>query len=192
MAKRSRRSGLREKKTYGYRERDATQRQVFLQQLAVHRSSQIVYLDEAGVDDTEDYPYGYCLESERFHALKLGHRTERISMVAAWCDRQALAPMTFQGHCNTALFEAWVEQFLIPDLAPGQVVVMDNASFHKSQRTQEMIEQAGCQVLLLPPCSPDFNKIEKFWARLKHHLRKTLKEFASLWDAVDDAFRKLS
>ena len=47
--------------------------------------------------------------------------------------------MTFQGHCNTALFEAWVEQFLVPDLAPGQVVVMDNASFHKSQRTQEMI-----------------------------------------------------
>jgi len=152
----------------------------------------VVYLDEAGVDDTEDYPYGYCLESERFHALKLGHRTERISMVAAWCDRQVLAPMTFKGHCNTELFEAWVEQFLVPELCPGQVVVLDNASFHKSQRTQDLIQQAGCQVLFLPPYSPDFNKIEKFWARLKHHLRKTLKEFSNLWDAVDDAFRKLS
>ncbi|MEM1310987.1 MAG: transposase, partial [Cyanobacteria bacterium P01_H01_bin.153] len=105
----------------------------------------MVYLDEAGVDDTEDYPYGDGLESERFHALKLGHRTERIRMAAAWGDRQVLVPMTFQGHCNTALFEAWVEPFLVPDLAPGQVVVMDNASFHQSQRTQNWIQQAGCQ-----------------------------------------------
>ncbi|MEM6522094.1 MAG: transposase, partial [Cyanobacteria bacterium P01_C01_bin.70] len=62
----------------------------------------------------------------------------------------------------TALFEAWVEPFLVPDLAPGQVVVMDNASFHQSQRTQNWIQQAGCQGLFLPPYSPDFNQIEKF------------------------------
>lgn len=183
---------LREKKTYGYRERDSKKRVVFLGQLNAYDPSQLVYLDEAGVDDTEDYPYGYCHYSERFHALKLGHRTERVSMVAAWCQRQVLAPMTFKGHCNTELFEAWVAQFLVPELSPGQVVVMDNASFHKSQRTQELIQQAGCQVLFLPPYSPDFNKIEKFWARLKHHLRKTLNQFSSLWDAVDDAFKKLS
>lgn len=151
-----------------------------------------MYLDEAGVDNTEDYAYGYCPRSERFHALKLGHRMERVSMVAAWCERQVLAPMTFKGHCDTLLFEAWVEQFLVPTLQPGQTVVLDNASFHKSQRTQEMIEQARCRVLFLPPYSPDFNKIEKFWAQLKHHLRKSLNQFANLWDAVDDAFRKLS
>lgn len=87
-----------------------------------------MYLDEAGVDNTEDYAYGYCPRSERFHALKLGHRTERISMVAAGCERQVWAPMTFQGHCDTVLFETWVEQFLVPVLQSGQVVVLDNAS----------------------------------------------------------------
>ena len=183
---------IREKKTYGYRERDEGKRQAFLKALAQFDPSQVVYLDEAGVDDTEDYPYGYCRRSERFQALKLGHRTERVSMVAAWCNRQVLAPMTFKGHCNTTLFEAWVEQFLVPELQPEQVVVLDNASFHQSPRTRELIEQAGCRVLFLAPYSPDFNKIEKFWARLKHHLRKTLKQFDNLWDAVDDAFRKLS
>ena len=100
--------------------------------------------------------------------------------------------MTFKGHCNTTLFEAWVEQFLVPELQPEQVVVLDNASFHQSPRTRELIEQAGCRVLFLAPYSPDFNKIEKFWARLKHQLRKALKQFTNLWDAVDDAFRKLS
>ena len=113
-------------------------------------------------------------------------------MVAGWCNRKVLAPMTFEGYCDTLLFEAWVEQRLVPELSAGQVVVMDNASFHKSQRTQELIEKAGCRVLFLPPYSPDFNKIEKFWARLKNHLRQTISQFSDFWEAVDDAFRTLS
>ncbi|MBD2112566.1 transposase [Nodosilinea sp. FACHB-141] len=113
-------------------------------------------------------------------------------MVAGWRNRTVVTPMTFEGYCNTDLFDAWGERYLVPELSPGQVVVMDNASFHKSHRTQALTEQAGCTFLFLPPYSPDFNKIEKFWARLKHHLRKTLSTFDHLWDAVDDAFKTLS
>lgn len=155
-------------------------------------SHQIVYVDQAGVDDTHDYPYGYGPQGERFYALKLGHRTERISMVAGWCDRQIVAPMTSKGYCNTLLMKGWVEHMLVPVLPPGRVVVMDNASFHKSEPLRELIEQAGCELLLLPPYSPDFNKIEKFWAGLKQYLGQTLALFDCLQDAVDDAFRKLS
>ena len=121
----------------------------------------MVYIDEAGVDDTEDYPYGWNARGERFEALKLGHRTQRISMIAGWCQGEVLAPMTFEGMCNTALVEAWVERFLRLELKPGQVVVMDNASFHKSRTIRELIEQAGCHLVFLPPYSPDLNKIEQ-------------------------------
>ena len=107
-------------------------------------------------------------------------------------NRQIVAPMTFKGYCNTLLFDAWVETMLVPALKPGQVVVIDNTSFHQSARTRELIEQAQCRLLFLPPYSPDLNKIEKFWARLKQYLGKTISHFSSLWDAVDDAFRKLS
>lgn len=158
------------------------------------------------MDDTEDYAYGWCAQQERFHALKLGHRSCRISkelsgriilpekfrMIAGWCNRQVLAPMTFEGYCNTAVVEVWVEQVLVPALKPGQTVVIDNASFHKSLTLRELIEQAGCTVLFLPPYSPDLNKIEKFWARLKHYLRKTMQQFECFWDAVDNPFRSLS
>jgi len=113
-------------------------------------------------------------------------------MTAGWCNRTVVALMTFKGYCDTLWFEAWVEGQLVPQLKPRQVVVMDNASFHKSQRTQELIEQAGCTLLFLPPYSPDLNKIEKFWARLKNHLSKNLTEFDPLWDAVDHVFRQLS
>jgi transposase len=165
---------------------------VFLAQLQTYRCEQLVYVDEAGVDDTEDYAYGWCHQSQRFEADKLGHRTCRISMIAGWCNRRILAPLTFQGYCDTAWVEAWVEQFLVPELQPGQGVVIDNASFHKSSRMRTLIEQAGCTLLFLPAYSPDLSKIEKFWARLKHYLRQTLHQFEHLWDAVDNAFRALS
>jgi len=156
------------KEGYGYRERDEVQQQAFLAHLQTYAPKQLVYIDEAGVDDTEDYAYGWCARSERFEALKLGHRTERISMIAGWCHHQVVAPMTFKGYCDTTLVETWVEQLLVAQLKPGQVVVMDNASFHKASAIRDHIEQAGCILLFLPPSSPDLNKLEKFWARLKH------------------------
>jgi transposase len=180
--------GSLEKKTYRYRERDEAKRQAFLETLAVYASKQVVYLDESGADNTLDYPYGWCHQSQRFEADKLGHRTCRISMIAAWCNGHLLAPMTFKGYCDTTLVETWVEQLLVPALQPGQVVVLDNASFHKSAAIEEMIEAAGCKLLFLPAYSPDLNKIEKFWARLKHWLRKTSHQFEEFWDAVDNAF----
>ena len=79
--------------------------------------------------------------------------------------------MVFNGSCNTQLFESWVEQFLIKELTPNQVVIMDNASFHKSQRTRELIESVGSKLIFLPPYSPDLNPIEKFWASRADGLR---------------------
>lgn len=81
---------------------------------------------------------------------------------------------------------------LVPAWPNGQVVVMDNASFHPSERLRELMEQAGCELLFLPTYSPDFNKLEKFWARPKQHLGQNLVQFNGLQDAVDDTFRKLS
>ena len=75
--------------------------------------------------------------------------------------------MTYKGTCNGKLFEGWVEKFLLPQLKPGQTIIMDNATFHKSKRTKNLIESAGCHLLFLPPYSPDFNPIEQFWAWFK-------------------------
>ena len=55
----------------------------------------------------------------------------------------------------------WVKDFLLAELKPGQVVIMDNAIFHKSQETKKLIQIAGCGVLVLPPYLPDLNPIEQ-------------------------------
>lgn len=82
----------------------------------------------------------------------------------------------------------WIEKFLIPELSPKQVVIMDNATFHKSKKTQELIEKAGCQVIFLPPYSPDFNPIEKYWAWFKAQVRSNIHLFSNLSQTIDYVF----
>ncbi len=70
------------------------------------------------------------------------------------------------------VFEAYVERLLAPSLKPGQVVVMDNLSSQKGGRVSELIEQRGCELVYLPPYSPDFNPIEEAFAKVKGLVRK--------------------
>jgi transposase len=82
----------------------------------------------------------------------------------------------------------WLKQILIPELKPGQVIILDNASFHKSKESLEIIEKAGCEVLFLPPYSPDLNPIEKFWAHFKKRVKEALNLYSSLAEAIDQSF----
>jgi len=177
------------KKTYGYRERDEAKRQAFVAQLSTLPPSQIVYLDESGMDNRDEYGYGWNERSLRFHALKSGRRSGRVNMIAALCHQNLIAPFTVEGACNRTVFETWLETCLLPTLLPGQVVVMDNATFHKGGRIEQLIQDAGCKLLYLPPYSPDLNKIEQCWSWLKSRIRKKLDQFDCLRDAIEDVLR---
>ena len=113
------------------------------------------------MDNRDEYAYGWNQQGERFHALKSGRREGRVNMIAALCDHNLIAPFTVEGACNRTVFETWLETCLLPTLVPGQVVVMDNATFHKGGRIEQLIQNAGCKLLYLPPYSPDLNKIEQ-------------------------------
>ncbi len=146
-------------------------------------------MDEAGIDNRDDYPYGYCEIGQRFHALKSGNRTERVSWIAALRAGSLFAPMTFVGSCNRDLFEPWLTECLLPRLQPGNVIGIDNASFHRSQSIEEIVAQAGCELWYLPPYSPDFNKIEHWWFVLKNWMQQRWEEFERFRDCVDAAFK---
>lgn len=148
----------------------------------------LVYVDESGIDDNQDYPYGYSLKGQRFYALKRGSKKTRISMIAALNQKELKAPMTFEGYCNTRVFEEWLQQGLIPALKQGQTIILDNASFHKSKKIEKIINQAGCELLYLPPYSPDLNAIEHEWFPIKNRIRKNISRFSSFREAVDNAF----
>jgi transposase len=121
-----------------------------------------------------------------------GKRTTRTSIIAGLNIRNPLAPMYFEGYCNTDLVMTWLKAFLIPELEPGQKVVWDNASFHQSPELQELIEAAGCELIYLPAYSPDFNPIEQWWAKLKALIRRLKKHTMTLQQALVQAFQAMS
>jgi transposase len=102
------------------------------------------------------------------------------------------APFVFDGPINRDAFQAYVDQVLVPELRPGDVVVLDNLSSHKGPAVRRAIEVAGASLLYLPPYSPDFNPIENAFAKLKALLRKAAERtVGALWDRIGvllDAF----
>ena len=159
-----------QKKSFLFRERDEAARSEFLNTLAVVAPDKRVYVDEAGVEDTLSYGYGWSEKGSRCRGERLGHRTQRTSVAAAWCQGVVLSPLMFEGYCTSAVIEAWFEQHLIRELQPGQVVILDNASFHRKSRLGEIVATVGCTLLPLPPYSPDLNKIEPLWNTLKSRI----------------------
>ena len=95
------------------------------------------------------------------------------------------APLVLDGPINGAAFLAWVQQFLVPTLAPGDGVVMDNLASHKVAGVKEAIEAAGASLIYLPPYSPDLNPIEMMFSKLKALLRKAAeRSIDALWTKI--------
>ena len=184
--------GLPEKKTYGYRERDEEKRRQFLQDIQKHKPENIVYIDESGIDNREDYGYGWNETGERFYDFKSGKRSLRVSIISGLCQGSLIAPLTFEGSCNRQVFEKWLEEMLIPKLKPGQLVILDNATFHKSEKITQLVTLARCQLTYLPPYSPDLNKIEHYWFPIKNRVRKAEGIIEDFRDRVDQAVRLVS
>ncbi len=86
----------------------------------------------------------------------------------------------------------WLEKILLPLLKPGQVIILDNASFHKSKKNCEIIQKYGCKMLFLPPYSPDLNPIENFWANLKKRVKESISKFANPAEAINQSFIEVS
>ena len=105
--------------------------------------------------------------------------------------KKMIAPLSFEGYTDAAVFNHWLEHCLVPELPPKHTIIIDNASFHKSTRTQQIIEAAGCNIIFLPSYSPDLNPIEKWWAILKKHIRKALKTTKNLSRAIQIAFQNM-
>jgi transposase len=154
-----------------YKERDEIKRAEFNKVISEIPKERIVYIDEAGVDNRIFRAYARAPRGQKIHADIPGKKRERYSMIGGLIKKKFIAPFTFKGGCNSDVFNAWLEQVLIPEIPTGSTIVMDNAAFHKSAATREIIEKSGCHLLFLPTYSPDLNPIEHCWHTLKSRLK---------------------
>lgn len=127
----------------------------------------VVYLDETGFEWSTQRDYGCAPRGQRVYGRRSANSRPRTGLVGALVGGKLSCPMLFEGTCDTVVFNAWLETSLLPHLSKHTLIVMDNATFHKSAKTKELIEQARCRLLFLPPYSPELNPIEKTWANIK-------------------------
>ena len=147
--------------------------------------AQLVFIDETWASTNMARRHGCCRRGQRLRVgVPHGH-WKTTTFVAGLRTTGMVAPMVLDGPINAVAFQAYVEQVLIPELKPGDTVVMDNLGSHKGPQTLAAIEAAGASLLYLPPYSPDFNPIEKAFSKLKSLLRKAAeRSVAGLWDAI--------
>lgn len=108
-----------------------------------------------------------------------------MTFLAALRHDRIDAPCVIDGPINGVLFLAWVQQFLVPTLRPGDLVVLDNLGSHKGKAVRRAIRAAGAHLLFLPPYSPDLNPIEMVFAKLKTLLRRAdERSIAAVWHRI--------
>lgn len=135
-------------------------------------AERFVFVDECSTNIALSPIYARAPRGERALGKAPRNWGKNISLICA-IDAQGVKPsMSVEGAVDGEAFEAYVEHFLVPKLKRGQVVVMDNLSVHKSKRVQWLVEESGCELVFLPPYSPDFNPIEETFSKVKGTLRK--------------------
>jgi transposase len=155
--------------------------------------SRLVFLDESGVKTNMTRLYGRAIKGERCHDKAPDGRWETVTVLSSIRLDGETESVVFDGATDRKMFDAYIEEILAPSLRPGDIVVMDNLSAHKSEKARELVESKSAICLFLPAYSPDFNPIEKMWSKVKQVLRglkaRTREE---LFDAVAKALNMVT
>jgi transposase len=131
-----------------------------------------VFVDECSSNTSLAPLYGWAHKGERAHQKAPRNWEKNITLLSSISKERGMgASLVVEGSTNGTVFQTYLEEVLLPTLGRGQVVVMDNLSAHKGERVRELIEGKGCELLYLPPYSPDFNPIEQAFSKLKSYLR---------------------
>jgi transposase len=163
----------RSKKVLFAAERDEAVRAAWWDEVQRLDPTQLVFVDESGTNLAMTPRSGRAPRGQRVVGTAPRNHGPNTTLLAALSQDGITAAMTLEGAADRAAFEVFVAQVLVPELRPGQTVIWDNLSVHKSAPAQQLIAAAGCQVRFLPPYSPDFAPIEQAFSKLKTVLRRT-------------------
>lgn len=155
--------------------------------------ARLIFVDETWTKTNMTRLRGRAPRGERLiEKVPHGH-WKTTTLIAALGIEGMRCSTVVDGAVNADVFEAFVEQVLVPDLREGDIVVMDNLSSHKRSRTRQSIESAGAELLYLPPYSPDLNPIEMIFAKLKQLLRSlACRSGELLWSIMQSVLDQVS
>ncbi len=132
----------------------------------------LVFIDETWTKTNMAPLRGWAPRGRRLKAKVPHGRWKTMTFLAALRHDRIDAPWLLDGPIDGTSFQSYVENALVPTLAPGDIVIMDNLGSHKGKAVRKAIRGAGAKLFFLPKYSPDFNPIEQVFSKLKHLLRK--------------------
>jgi transposase len=180
----------RKKASRGASERDEWLRAAWRVLLALALDARrLVFVDEMGSNITLAPLYAYAPKGERAYSKVPHNRGKNITLLASMTFDKGMGEcMVIEGSTTAAVFESYVENFLVPMLKEGQVVILDNLKAHKGDRVRQLIEGRGCELVFLPAYSPDLNPIEEAFSKIKGILREVgARSQEALLEAIAEA-----
>jgi len=158
----------------GASERDRWLRAAWRALVAGHIDAErLVFVDEMGSNTSLFSLYAWAPRGERARCWVPRNRGKNTTLLASMTTEGMGPCVAVVGATTRVVFETYVERLLAPSLSPGQVLVMDNLGAHRGEWVRELIQERGCELLYLPPYSPDLNPIEEAFSKVKGLLRRT-------------------
>nr|WP_316653162.1 IS630 family transposase [uncultured Gellertiella sp.] len=150
--------------------------------------ARLIFIDETSTNTKLTKRSGWSPRGQRYRTHAPFGAWKSQTFIAGLRCHGMVAPWIIDRPMNRRIFEAWIETQLVPTLAKGDVVILDNVAFHKSPRAEQLVRQKGAWLLFLPPYSPDLNPIEMAFSKLKTLLRKRA---ARTFDALSTALGEI-
>ena len=147
-------------------------RSLFRLEIKARAGRKVFWTDECGVDHRLYRQHARAPRGEKIYQTVAGSRRGRTSILSAYDGEKLVAPILCEGSCDRDLFNEWLEKYFLPVIPEGSVGVLDNASFHRSPQSREIAGKFQVELLFLPTCSPDLNRIEPKWDQLKSLVKK--------------------
>jgi hypothetical protein len=150
-------------------------------------------LDETAFTTNRHTACGYAPKGERLTVFEPhGHRNT-TTFVGALTPEGMIAPLVIDGPMNSLIFESYITNTLAKEVRPGDLLIMDNLSAHKTTAVQQALNLAGIKYLYLPPYSPDFSPIENAFSKIKRRMRELAERtFSGLWRALGTVLQSIS
>ena len=168
-------------------------RSSFRRRRFVRRGRRLIFFDESGINLSMTRAYGRAPAGVRAEGFVPKNWGDSTTLAAGLSPDGIVAPLILRGSMTSEVFEGYVEQFVVRELRPGDIVLVDNLSAHKRPVIAHLIEGAGARLVFLPPYSPDFSPIELAWSKVKALLRKAgARTVERLYAAVEDALRAIT
>ena len=161
------------KRSVGASERDGFLRAAWRTLVAAEIDAGRFVDDECSTNTSLRPLYAWSRRGERAFCSAPRNWGKNVTLLSSLSAEGMCPSVAVEGATTRVVFEAYLEEALCPSLSPGQVVVMDNLSAHKGQKVRELIEERGCELLYLPPYSPDYNPIEQAFSKMKALMRKS-------------------